>query len=145
MSPLVLRGEAGVGKSALLNEVISAGKRSDLRVLTTAGVSLQMQQAYAGLAHLMRSVLNDPALPDDYQDAWETVRAAVGGQDVPIGNSFSVAYAVLEVLSACSRKQQHNLGVTEFTEIPGRGHALTIDDGWAEVAQTAVAFIRRFT
>jgi hypothetical protein len=31
--------------------VISAGKRSELRVLTTAGVSLQMQQAYAGLAH----------------------------------------------------------------------------------------------
>jgi len=34
--------------------------------------------------------------------------------------------------------------VTEFTEIPGRGHALTIDDDWAEVAQTALAFIRRF-
>jgi non-heme chloroperoxidase len=43
------------------------------------------------------------------------------------------------------KKQQHNRGVTEFTEIPGRGHALTIDDGWAEVAQTALAFIRRFT
>jgi len=43
------------------------------------------------------------------------------------------------------RKQQHNPGVTEFTEIPDRGHALTIDDGWAEVAQTALAFIRRFT
>ena len=46
---LVLRGEAGVGKSALLNEVISAGKRADLRILSTAGVSLQMQQALCGL------------------------------------------------------------------------------------------------
>jgi non-heme chloroperoxidase len=35
--------------------------------------------------------------------------------------------------------------VTEFTEIPDRGHALTIDNGWAQVAQTALAFIRRFT
>ena len=43
------------------------------------------------------------------------------------------------------KRQQHNSGVTEFTEIPDRGHALTIDDGWAEVAQTALAFIRRFT
>ena len=43
------------------------------------------------------------------------------------------------------KRQQHNPGVTEFTEIPDRGHALTIDNGWAEVAQTALAFIRRFT
>ena len=42
------------------------------------------------------------------------------------------------------KRQRHNPGVTEFTEIPGRGHALTIDSGWAEVAQTALAFIRRF-
>jgi non-heme chloroperoxidase len=42
------------------------------------------------------------------------------------------------------KRQQHNPGVTEFAEIPGRGHALTIDSGWAEVAQTALAFIRRF-
>jgi non-heme chloroperoxidase len=42
------------------------------------------------------------------------------------------------------KRQQHNPGVTEFTEIPDRGHALTIDNGWAEVAQTALAFIRRF-
>jgi pimeloyl-ACP methyl ester carboxylesterase len=43
------------------------------------------------------------------------------------------------------KRQQHNPSVTEFAEIPGRGHALTIDSGWAEVAQTALAFIRRFT
>lgn len=95
---LVLRGEAGAGKSALLSEVISAGQRADVRVLATAGVSLQMQQPFAGLSHLMRSVLNDPALPDRHLDAWATVRSAIGGQDVPIGNPFSVAYAVLEVL-----------------------------------------------
>jgi len=46
---------------------------------------------------------------------------------------------------AAYKKQQHNPGITEFTEIPGRGHALTIDDGWREVAQTALDFIKRFT
>jgi pimeloyl-ACP methyl ester carboxylesterase len=46
---------------------------------------------------------------------------------------------------AAYKRQQHNPGVTEFAEIPGRGHSLTIDSGWREVAQTALAFIRRFT
>jgi hypothetical protein len=34
--------------------------------------------------------------------------------------------------------------VTEIVEMPGRGHALTIDSGWREVADTALAFVRRF-
>jgi pimeloyl-ACP methyl ester carboxylesterase len=46
---------------------------------------------------------------------------------------------------AAYKRQQHNPGVSEFAEIPARGHALTIDSGWREVAQTALAFIRRFT
>jgi hypothetical protein len=35
-------------------------------------------------------------------------------------------------------------GVTEIEKIPGRGHALTIDSGWREVADKALAFVRRF-
>jgi len=35
-------------------------------------------------------------------------------------------------------------GLTEFAEIPGRGHSLTIDVGWRTVADTALAFITRF-
>jgi non-heme chloroperoxidase len=34
--------------------------------------------------------------------------------------------------------------VTEIAEIPNRGHALTIDSGWGEVANTALAFVKRF-
>jgi non-heme chloroperoxidase len=34
--------------------------------------------------------------------------------------------------------------VTEILEMKGRGHALTIDSGWREVADTAPAFIQRF-
>jgi non-heme chloroperoxidase len=46
---------------------------------------------------------------------------------------------------AAYKHQSKNPGVTEFAEIPGRGHALSIDHGWREVADTALAFIRRFT
>jgi non-heme chloroperoxidase len=46
--------------------------------------------------------------------------------------------------SAAYRKQRHNEAVTEFVEMSGRGHALTIDAGWQEVAETILAFVRRF-
>ena len=46
---------------------------------------------------------------------------------------------------AAYKLQDHNSGVTEFVELPGRGHSLTIDSGWAQVAQTALDFIKRFT
>jgi pimeloyl-ACP methyl ester carboxylesterase len=41
-------------------------------------------------------------------------------------------------------KQKRNEGVTEIVEMPNRGHALVIDSDWREVADTALAFIRRF-
>jgi non-heme chloroperoxidase len=48
------------------------------------------------------------------------------------------------IAQASFKKQQRNVGVTEITEIPGRGHALTIDSGWREVADTALSFVQRF-
>jgi non-heme chloroperoxidase len=48
------------------------------------------------------------------------------------------------IAKASYNKQKRNKGVTEFVVIPGRGHALTIDGGWREVAETAIAFVRRF-
>jgi len=48
------------------------------------------------------------------------------------------------IANASYKRQQHNPGVTEIVEIAGRGHALTIDHGWREVAETAVSFVRRF-
>ena len=46
------------------------------------------------------------------------------------------------VTHAQFKRQEHNAGVTQIVEIPDRGHALTIDSGWAEVAATALRFIR---
>jgi non-heme chloroperoxidase len=47
--------------------------------------------------------------------------------------------------NAAFKRQRRNDAVTEIVELPGRGHALTIDSGWREVAETALAFVRRFT
>jgi pimeloyl-ACP methyl ester carboxylesterase len=49
------------------------------------------------------------------------------------------------IANASYKKQSRNEGVTEIKEIPGRGHSLTIDAGWREVADAALAFVRRFT
>ena len=48
------------------------------------------------------------------------------------------------VANASYKKQAHNPGVTEIVEMPNRGHALTIDNGWREVADTALTFVQRF-
>jgi non-heme chloroperoxidase len=48
------------------------------------------------------------------------------------------------IAKASYNRQKRNEAVTEFVTIPGRGHALTIDSGWREVADTALAFVRRF-
>ena len=50
------------------------------------------------------------------------------------------------IANASFKKQKKNKeAVTEIVEISGRGHALTIDSGWREVADTALEFVRRFT
>lgn len=45
---------------------------------------------------------------------------------------------------AAYKKHSKNASVTEFVEMAGRGHSLTIDHGWQEVAQTSLEFIERF-
>src|SRR5262249_22244412 len=46
---------------------------------------------------------------------------------------------------AAYKKEKRNQGVTEIVKMSGRGHSLTIDAGWREVAETALEFVRRFT
>src|SRR5437773_1747910 len=48
------------------------------------------------------------------------------------------------IANASFDRQKRNGGVTEIVEIPNRGHALTIDNGWREVADRALGFIKRF-
>jgi non-heme chloroperoxidase len=48
------------------------------------------------------------------------------------------------IANASYKKQKRNTGVTEIVEVPNRGHALTIDSGWREVADKALEFVKRF-
>lgn len=48
------------------------------------------------------------------------------------------------IAKASFDQQKKNTGVTEFVQLPNRGHSLTIDDGWRGVATTALSFVQRF-
>jgi non-heme chloroperoxidase len=48
------------------------------------------------------------------------------------------------IAKAAFKKQRRNDGVTEIVRVPDRGHSLTIDGRWREVADMALAFVRRF-
>ena len=48
------------------------------------------------------------------------------------------------IANAAYNRQKHNTAVTEIEKIPNRGHSLTIDSGWREVADRTLAFVKRF-
>ena len=48
------------------------------------------------------------------------------------------------IANASYKKQKRNDAATEITKIPNRGHALTIDSGWREVAEKALDFVKRY-
>src|SRR3954464_9416215 len=49
------------------------------------------------------------------------------------------------IANGAYKRQKRNPAVTEIKQIPNRGHSLTIDSGWREVAETALEFVKRFT
>jgi non-heme chloroperoxidase len=48
------------------------------------------------------------------------------------------------IANAAFKRQRRNGGVTEIARVSDRGHSLTIDGRWREVADTALAFVKRF-
>jgi pimeloyl-ACP methyl ester carboxylesterase len=60
--------------------------------------------------------------------------------------SGEMDHTVPHAISGAAFKRQHRnaANVTEFIQIPGRGHALTIDAGWRQVADISLDFVRRF-
>jgi pimeloyl-ACP methyl ester carboxylesterase len=54
----------------------------------------------------------------------------------------TVPFAIAE---AAYKRQVKNPGITEIKEMSDRGHSLTIDHGWREVAETALAFVKEHT
>ena len=97
----VLRGEAGVGKTALLQYV--AERASDCRILRVAGVESEMELAFAGLHQLCATMLDGvDALPGPQANA---LRAAFGLQDGEAPDRFRVALAVLSLLAEAAEAQ----------------------------------------
>jgi len=92
---LVLRGEPGVGKSALLDYLEQQAARC--RVVRTAGVESEMELAFAGL-HQLCAPFSDrfESLPRPQRDALGT---ALGLQDGDVPDRFRVGLAVLGLLA----------------------------------------------
>src|SRR3954464_14121412 len=100
---LVLRGEAGIGKTALLEYLIASA--SDLTVVRAVGVQSDMELAYASLHQLCGPLLDRlERLPAPQREAMELVfgRSAGAAPD-----RFLVGLAVLSLLSAAA--EQHPL------------------------------------
>ena len=94
-SVLVVRGEAGVGKTALLEYV--AERALGCRIVRVAGVESEMELAFAGLHQLCAPMLDGlDGLPGPQRDA---LRVAFGLQDGAAPNSFLVALAALSLLA----------------------------------------------
>ena len=92
---LVLRGELGVGKSALLEYLVA--RASGCRVARARGVESEMELAYAGLHQLCAPVLDvRERLPAPQRDA---LAAAFGLSAEPAPDRFVVGLAVLGLLS----------------------------------------------
>jgi pimeloyl-ACP methyl ester carboxylesterase len=60
----------------------------------------------------------------------------IGGE-----KDHTVPWAVAD--ASYKREQRNAAAVTEIKQIPNRGHSLTIDNGWKEVAETALAFVKQ--
>jgi predicted ATPase len=94
---LVLRGEPGIGKSALLAELAEQADRSGIRVLTALGAESEEHQPYAGLHQIVHPVRSGiAALPAPQRDA---LRAAVGLSEDTVPDRHLVGLATLNLLA----------------------------------------------
>ncbi|MGD0706557.1 MAG: ATP-binding protein, partial [Trebonia sp.] len=98
---LVVHGEPGVGKSALLEYL--AGRAAGCRVARTAGVESEMELAFAGLHQLLAPALDRiDRLPEPQRDA---LRTAFGLSAGPAPDRFLVGLAVLGLVSEVAGEQ----------------------------------------
>ena len=78
--------------------------------------------------------LHSPAAVDTANDERGPLLLIAGGND----------HTVPEVITKATAKQyRHSTAVTDVIEFPDRGHSLTIDGGWREVATTALEWLKK--
>jgi DNA-binding CsgD family transcriptional regulator len=98
---LLLHGEAGVGKTALLEYATEAA--SDFRIARTSGVEGEMELPFAAIQQLCSPFLELASrLPQPQQEA---LGVALGLDTGPIANPFLVGLAILGLLSEVAEKQ----------------------------------------
>ena len=123
---LVLRGEAGIGKTALLTALIASA--SDMTVARATGVESEMELAFASLHQLCGPMLDRlPRLPGPQRQALEIV---FGLRDGAAPDRFLVGLAVLSL----------------FSEVAdGRGLLCVVDDAQLldHASALALAFVAR--
>src|SRR6266508_3061576 len=96
-SVLVVRGEAGVGKSSLLAAVTARAEVCEVTALTTSGFQSEAHLRFAGLHQLIRPLLAGVnVLPPPQRAALE---AALGVNDETPSEFFLIALAALELLA----------------------------------------------
>jgi len=94
---LVVRGEPGIGKSALLDVARRTAVDRELAVLTTGGVQSEARLAFAGLHRLLRTALDElDRLPDRQRRA---IEVAFGLADGAAPDTFLIALAALDLLA----------------------------------------------
>ena len=92
---LVLGGEAGIGKTALLDYLVESA--SDVTIARAVGVESEMELAFAGLHQLCAPLLDRvPRLPGPQRDALQIIFGTTAG---PAPDRFLVGLAVLSLMS----------------------------------------------
>jgi len=108
---LVLRGDPGIGKTALLAVASAAASSKGISVLRTAGAQSEIGLAFAGLHHLLRPLVTRlDRLPGPQRDA---LSAAFGTIDVPAPDPFMIALAALNLLADAAERAPLLLVVDE--------------------------------
>ncbi|WP_221329403.1 LuxR family transcriptional regulator [Actinoplanes sp. L3-i22] len=114
---LLICGEPGIGKTALLEAAVGQAGRLGLRVLRTTGVQSEADLPYAGLHQLFLPLLGelDRLEPDD-RDA---LGAAFGFTDAEAGSPFRIAAAGLQLLGGSAAEQPVLIAVEDAHWLDG--------------------------
>ena len=118
---LVVDGDPGVGKTALLDDVIDSAK--DFRVVRTAGVEAEMELPFAALVQLYTPALDlDERLSPPQREALEV---AFGISPGPAPDPFLIGFAILGLMAE-SAEEQPLLGVVDDAHWLDRASALVL-------------------
>jgi DNA-binding CsgD family transcriptional regulator len=101
-SALVVRGEAGIGKSALLAEAAAYARERGMQVLSTAGAQSETHLPFAALHQLLRPVLDGIHGLEPLQRS--AISSAFGMIDPVEPNSFMVGLGVLELIAEAATR-----------------------------------------